>query len=156
MANNEINISPEQMLVAIHQHLRARFFDASKTLSKQAFNDLNDGKKMPLVEISSPDLGDVIGILSLDSSDFVGKLNYSAFRDALGSHLNRCAEKLKNEEGLNIFSNEETGAMLFNVPGLVQIDDQLNVIVTGIEQSKPGEIDIKLMFLHPDNFTSKN
>ena len=42
--------------------------------------------------------------------------------------------------------------MLFNVPGLVLIDDQLNLIVTGIEQKKPGEIDIQLMFLHPDNF----
>ena len=156
MPNHEVNISPKELLVSIHQNLRARFFDATKTQSKQAFNELNEHKKIPLIEISSPKLGDVVGVLSMDSSDYVGKLNYSAFRDALGSHINRCAEKLKNEEDLNIFTSEETGAMLFNIPGIVQVDDHVNILVTGIEQRKAGEIDIKLMFLHPDNFAAKN
>ena len=46
--------------------------------------------------------------------------------------------------------------MLFHIPGLVQTADQINVLVTGIEQVKAGEIIIKLMFLSPDNYRDKN
>jgi len=155
MASNEINISPEQMLTAIHAQLSDHFFDATKTTAKQTYTQLINGERLPLLEISSPEHGQVIARLALDVSEFIGKLNYTTFRDALTSHLNRIGETLKNKEKLNIFTSEETGAMLFNIPGLVQTDEQVNVLVTGVEQSKPGEIVIKLMFLDPDNFTKR-
>jgi len=152
MPNKEINVSPEKVLEVAHQQLRACFFESTKVFAKQTFNDLQDGKKVPLIEIASPDMGEVTGLLALDCSDFVGKLNYSIFRDALASHLRRTAEKLQAGESLNIFTNKDSGALLFHIPGLVQVDEQVNILVTGIEQSRPGEIIIKLMFLHPDNF----
>lgn len=152
MAVNEINISPEQMLAAIHANLSGQFFEANKTTAKQTYTQLVNGGSLPLLEISSPEHGEVIGHLALDFSEFIGKLNYSTFRDALASHLNRIAEKLKNKDKLNIFTNAETGAMLFNIPGLVQTGEQVNVLVTGVEQSRPGEIVIKMMFLDPANF----
>ena len=98
----------------------------------------------------------MVGLLALDYSEFVGTLNYSTFRDALASHLNRIAEKLRDKRDLNIFTSKDTGAMLFHIPGLVQSAGQLNVLVTGIEQVKAGEIIIKLMFLSPDNYRDKN
>lgn len=152
MSQNAINVKPETILAAVHQHVSALFFSSTKTDAKQAYNDLRSGKHLPLLEISSGDLGSVVGVLALDCSEFVGKLNFSTFRDALASHLNRIAEKLKNEEDLNILSSEETGSMLFHIPGLVHVDDQSNVLVTAIEQSKAGELIIKLMFIDPDNY----
>lgn len=152
MSQQSINVKPETLLAAIHEHVSALFFAATKSDAKQAYNDLRAGKHLPLLEISSPEHGDVIGVLALDFSEFAGKLNFRAFRDALASQLNRIAEKLRNEDDLNILSSEETGAMLFHIPGLVQVDDQINVLVTGIEQSKAGEIMIKLMFIDPDNY----
>lgn len=152
MSQNAIDLKPETILAAIHEHVSALFFGATKTDAKQVYNDLRSGKQLPLLEISSGELGDVVGLLALDFSDFVGKLNFTTFRDALASHLNRIAEKLKNEESLNILSSAETGAILFHIPGLVQVDDQINVLVTGVEQSRAGEIVIKLMFINPDNY----
>jgi len=152
VSQNAIDIKPETILAAIHQHVSALFFSSTKTDAKQSFNDLRSGKQLPLLEISSGDLGGVVGVLALDYSDFVGKLNFTTFRDALASHLNRIAERLKNEESLNILSSEETGAMLFHIPGLVHVDNQSNVLVTAIEQSKAGELVIKLMFIDPDNY----
>ena len=149
---NSISLKPEKILVAIHQHVGACFFGGTKTEAKQAFNELRSGKHLPLLEISAGDRGSVVGVLALDASEFVGKLNYTAFRNALASHLNRVAERLKNSESLNILTIQDTGAMLFHVPGLVQVGNQVNVLVTGIEQSKPGELLIKLMFINPDNY----
>ena len=156
MSQNAINLKPETLLQAIHEHLSARFFGAVKTESKQQYNDLRSGRQLPLLEINSEEQGDVVGLLALDYSEFVGTLNYSTFRDALASHLNRIAEKLRDERDLNIFTSKDTGAMLFHIPGLVQTADQINVLVTGIEQVKAGEIIIKLMFLSPDNYRDKN
>lgn len=149
---NSISLKPDKILSAIHQHVGACFFGGTKTQAKQAYNDLRAGKPLPLLEISAADRGKVVGILALDASEFVGKLNYKAFRDALASHLNRIAEKLNNNESLNILTNQDTGAMLFHIPGLVQVDDKVNVLVTGIEQAKPGELLIRLMFINPDNY----
>lgn len=38
---------------------------------------------------------------------------------------------------------------LSHAGGLVQADDQINILVTRIEQEKAGEITLKLMFLDP-------
>lgn len=152
MASNELDISPDRILATIVQQLGSRFFEATKTEAKQVYNQLNSGKNIPLLKISSPDRGDVVGVLKLDSSEFVGKLNFSAFRNALASHLARASEKLDAGENLNIFTSEETNAILFHIPGLVKTGDQFNILVTGVQQSKAGEIDVKLMFLNPANY----
>ena len=106
------------------------------------------------MDISSTTKGDVACMLALDHSEYVGKLNFSAFREILAAHLHLIGEKLKNEENLNIFTNEETGDLLFNIPGIIQRDDEINVLVTGTEQRRAGELTIKLMFLDPANFMS--
>ena len=155
MANSELNVDPEKLLLAIHQNLTGHFFNGPKTEAKAAFNQLRDGKQLPLLEIKSPELGDVVGKLALDFSEFVGNLNYSAFRDALASHLNHVADRLQNEKGPNIFSSEDSGAMLFHIPGVVEVDNQPNFLVTGLQQTKPGELTVKLMFLDPKNYTAK-
>jgi hypothetical protein len=152
MAHNKISVAPEEILRTIHQELYLQFFDAGKTEAKLAYNQLHAGTRLPLLEISSSKHGKVVGSLALDSSEFVGKLNYRQFRDALASHLNLVGERLNNKEGLNIMTSAETGAMLFNLPGAVKQDDTVNFLVTGIEQGKPGELTVRLMFLDPTHF----
>ncbi len=152
MATNELNIGPDKILAAVAEHLHQAIFASSKTESKQVFNHLNAGKTLPLLEISSSTRGSVVGTLALDSSEFVGKLNYSAFRDALASHLQQAVDKLAGEEKLNILTSEETGAILFHIPGVINIEGQFNILVSAIEQRKAGELLIKLMFINPANY----
>jgi len=153
MQNHEIQLQPQQILAAIHEHLVNTFFRQAKTDAKKAFTQLSSGESIPFIEISSESQGDVACMLALDHSEYIGKLNFSAFRDILGAHLHLVGEKLKSEENLNIFTNEQTGDMLFNIPGILQRDDAINVLVTGIEQRKAGELTIRMMFLDPANFT---
>ena len=150
--HHNLSISPDKMLTSIHEQLTIHFFESSKTAAKSEFNRLKAGEKVPFLNISAPRKGEVEGSLALEASEFVGTLNYSKFRDALGSHLNHIARSVNNKQNLNIMTNEENGAFLFNLPGLVVHDDVLNVLVTGVHQEEPGEIVIKLMFLNPDDF----
>jgi len=152
MAYNEISLTPEKILTAIHQQLNIQFFGTQKVESKQMFTRLNEGRALPFLQISSAEQGEIIGHLALDHSEFVGRLNFSQFRDCLAAHLNHVARKLNNKEGLNVFTEEQTGALLFNLPGIIQTEEQINVMVCGVEQMKPGHILIKLMFLDPVQF----
>lgn len=151
MESNSLRISQEQMLTSIHEQLTVHFFQSGKTVAKSDFNQLKDGQAIDFLKLSTS-RGEVSAKLALNHSEFVGKLNYSKFRDALGAHLNYIAQTVNNKQGLNVLTNEETGAFLYNLPGLINHDDVLNVLVTGIEQKKPGEIVITLMFLNPDAY----
>ena len=155
MSNQEIEVQPQQLLVAIREHLTNAFFRQPKTDAKKLFMQISRGEHIPFLEISSSDKGDVTGNLALDFSEYIGKLNFSAFRDILGAHLKLVSEKLENEENLNIFTNEQTGDILFNIPGILERDQAVNILVTGVEQRKAGELTIKIMFLDPANFIDK-
>ncbi len=152
MSNYEIELEPKQILAAIHEHLTNVFFRAPKTEAKKVFTEISNGGQTPFLEISSANKGDVVGVLALDHSEYVGKLNFSAFRDIVGAHLQRIGEKLNNEENLNIFTNEQTGDILFNIPGILERDQVVNILVTGIEQRSAGQLTVKMMFLDPANF----
>lgn len=152
MDGNGLSISQEKMLVSIHEQLSVHFFGCGKTVSKSEFNMLKEGEQIELLTISSSTRGDIKGMLALNASQFVGKLNYSAFRDALGAHLNHIAHCINNKQSLNVLTNQDNGAFLYNLPGFVERDGQLNVLVTGVVQEKPGEIVISLMFLNPDAY----
>ena len=155
MGNYEVEVQPRQILAAVHQHLTITFFQQEKTVAKRAYSDISSGTTIPFLEISAAEKGEINCSLALDHSEFVGKLNFSAFRDILGAHLQLIAAKLQNEEDLNLFTNEQTGDLLFNIPGILQRDDTVNVLVTGIEQRKPGELIVKLMFLDPANYIDR-
>ena len=152
MGNYEVEVQPQQMLAAVHQHLTNTFFRQEKTAAKRAYSDISSGGSIPFLEISAAEKGEITCSLALDHSEYVGKLNFSAFRDILAAHLQQIAAKLKNEEDLNIFTNQQTGDLLFHIPGILQRDDTVNALVTSVEQREPGELIVKLMFLDPANY----
>jgi hypothetical protein len=58
---------------------------------------------------------------------------------------------LENDEEPNILTSDE-GDILFNIPGMIQIEDKVNVLVSGLKQTAPGRADITLMFLDPTQY----
>ncbi len=104
---------------------------------------------MPFMEITSPEMGDVSCKLALDSTQFIGTLNFRQFRNALVSHMQRIAATLQEKEELSVFTNEETDDIIFYLPGIIEDGDTMNVLVTGIEQRTAGHMTVRLMFLDP-------
>ncbi|MFT5500122.1 MAG: hypothetical protein ACI88G_000248 [Woeseiaceae bacterium] len=151
MSNEAVQLQPEGMLTTIHNNLDKRFFAANKADAKRLFKSISNGYTVPFVKIATSSSGDITCDLKLDHSCFVGTLNFRRFRHALASHLSNVAEKLNSKEDLNIYTNAESGDMLFNIPGIIDDDGVVNILTTGISQQRPGALLIQLMFLDPDN-----
>jgi len=156
MSNEEIELQPAELLKAISSNLDRMFFGVPKSEAKSCFRDLRNGNAVAFLEIGSADHGEVYCDLMLDHSDFVGRLNFTQFRNALAMHLQKIAGKIESKEDMNIFTNKETNDMIFHIPGIIENQGTVNVLVTGIEQRLAGKLTVKLMFIDPKNYSMKS
>ena len=151
-----VSLKPEQLLSISAQALYKTFFETARDQSKQIFKELEKGKTCSLYVMKIANGQEIQGKLSLDKTEFVGKINYSAFRAALEVMVKRIADKINKKEDLNIFTNEDNGELVFHIPGFVENDGQVNILVLGVVQQAAGVIGQKLMFLDPTQFTKKD
>ena len=151
-----VSLKPEQLLSISAQALYKTFFETARDQSKQIFKELEKGKTCSLYVMKIANGQEIQGKLSLDKTEFVGKINYSAFRAALEVMVKRIADKINKKEDLNIFTNEDNGELVFHIPGFVENDGQVNILVLGVVQQAAGVIGQKLMFLDPNQFAKKD
>jgi len=147
-----VSMQPEQLLSLAVQALQGGFYAAQRNDARQLFKEIEKGKKTELFKLKLNNGREIQGNICLDKSEFIGKLGYSNFRAALGVMLSRSTEKLQEKQELNILSSEQTGEMLFNIPGLVEENGQANVLVLAVSQHSPGDLLLRLMFLDPAQF----
>ena len=152
MSNVSIELDTATFLTVIHNNYKRLFLDSSEIDAEEEYRKLMDDQTVPIIEISAPDQGEVTCDLALDHSQFLGTLNFSRFRNALIAHLSQIADTLKSEDELNVLTNEDTGDIVYYVPGIVEEDGTINVLVTGVEQRTAGELTVRLMFLDPQQF----
>lgn len=153
MNNVSLDLDTTTFLTVIHNNYKRLFLDSSEAEAKTEFGKLMDDGRVPIIEISARDQGEVTCDLALDHSQFLGTLNFSRFRNALIAHLNQIADTLKSEDELNILTNQDTGDIVYYVPGIVEEDGTINVLVTGVEQRTAGRLTIRLMFLDPQQLS---
>ena len=156
MNDSSMELDLVELLKAIHNNINQRILAASKPVAKNFFRELADGKSLPFMEISSPELGDVSCDLALDHTQFIGALNFRQFRNALVSHMQRIAATLQDKEELSVFNNEETDDIIFYLPGIIEDGGIMNVLVTGIEQRTAGNMTVRLMFLDPTKLSIRS
>lgn len=153
MANQQsVSVKPEQLLSLAIQALHQCFYETQRDQAKQLFKEIDKGSQSELFKIKLNNGREIQGNVSLDKSEFIGKFSYSCFRSALAVMINRISEKLQAKEELNILSSDQTGEILFNIPGFVEQDGQVNVLVLAVSQQSPGFILLRLMFLDPEQF----
>ncbi len=152
MSNVSFELDTATFLTVIHNNYKRLFLDSSEIDAEEEYRKLMDDQTVPIIEISAPDQGEVTCDLALDHSQFLGTLNFSRFRKALIAHLSQIADTLKSEDELNVLTNEDTGDIVYYVPGIVEDDGTINVLVTGVEQRTAGELTVRLMFLDPHQF----
>ena len=152
MSNVSIELDTATFLTVIYNNYKRLFLDSSEIQAEEDYRTLMDDQTVPIIEISAPDQGEVTCDLALDHSQFLGTLNFSRFRNVLIAHLSQIADTLKSEGELNVLTNEDTGDIVYYVPGIVEEDGTINVLVTGVEQRTAGELTVRLMFLDPQQF----
>ena len=131
-------------------------FEADRTNAKAMFNNLLEGETEQLVKVQMEDSSELNFDVSLDCSEYRGKLNYSAFKTSLGVLLATIGEFLKTEQDIRVLSDEHSGAFVFVLPGLAEDKDsgEINALLLGADLSRPGRACLNLQFFEPSQFVS--
>ena len=153
MSYQQIDLDPRLFLGALLENLNNHFFANTRDDSKRLYVSLTEKTSVPFMHINAAESGEIHCDLALDSSEYVGKLNYGQFRKCLAVMMQSVSSRIEAKQDLNVM-NSDNGDILFNVPGIVQSDSQLNVLVSGVSQTGPGKVVIRLMFLDPSLYVA--
>lgn len=145
---SQVNLKSEMVLEAIKANLNHQFFVESRDHAKSIFNQLIDGKRLPLMKFEMGEAGEVFCELELDDSEHIGKLNFGKFRKGLAMMLLGIHQRLEANESVNPMSSS-TGELMFNIPGVLKSEDSVNIMVCSFRQLAPGLSSVRLMYLDP-------
>lgn len=148
---SQVNLKSKVVLEAIKSNLNHQFFVESRDHAKSLFNTLSDGKSFPLMKFELGENGDVFCELELDSSEHIGKLNFGKFRKGLAMMLLGIHQRLEADEGINPMSSN-SGELMFNIPGILKSEDNVNIMVCSFRQLAPGLASVRLMYLNPEAY----
>lgn len=147
------SMSPDKLLVVCGNVLLKSVLEAPRGDAKRIFNTIHDGKRHTLANVRMDEENEVGFELLLDDSEFRGgRLNFKAFRDSLAGLLHSMGGYMREEAKVPVFTQKTTGEMLFGVPGFTQVDDELNVMMLAVNLRRPGAVQLKLMYVEPDQF----
>jgi hypothetical protein len=135
--------------------LHKTFFDNTRLIAKRVFNELDKGKRLKLVSLTMEDKSELNIDVSLDTTDYVGQLNFSLMRKHLKSLLAQIAKLLEEGKRPSVRNNKQNGTQLFNIPGAVVEQGQLNVLMMAWSSRVKGTVEIELMFFEPTQFVEQ-
>ncbi|GAA6138224.1 hypothetical protein NBRC116583_19710 [Arenicella sp. 4NH20-0111] len=149
---SQVNLKTDLLLNAILTHLNQRFFTDSRDAAKTLFNHIAQGERIPFMKFDLGESGEMVCELELETSEYIGRLNFGKFRRGLALMLQGIHQRLEAKESLNPLSSE-TGELLFNIPGILKTDDGVNIMVCGFRPLAAGLYSVRLMYLEPKAYT---
>ena len=151
----QLDINLIEMVNLSANVLHQTFLSSPDKKARDFFKTLKQGK---LIKPGTLSLGTELEApldIDLDHTEFQGPgFNFDIFVAALHAMLQRISAKLKAKEDLNIMSSE-TGSFLVNLPGMVEREGHVNVLVMSLDFTVAKKITLRLMFLDPEQFKKK-
>jgi hypothetical protein len=153
-ATQSQSIPRDQFLLMSVNLLHKAFLEASRTDAKNLYKALAEGTLVRLTNVQMEDKSTLGVNLSLDHSEFRGKLNFGAFRASVGALIGKVGQTLKEEQDYPMFGgNEEGSATIFGITGLTVEEQQPNVMVLASQTlDSDASVTLKLMYLDPSQF----
>ena len=94
--------------------------------------------------------------ITLDHSEFNGKLNFGLFKSVLSHMLVQIAEYVKSGKDIPVFTDENTGNVLFGLPGVFEKEGDVNALLLGADLKSPGLVNLQLQFVDPEQFLQRD
>ena len=154
--NPQIDINIVQILNAAARILQADFLTGPRTHAKQEFRKLKQGKCIKVATLNIGQWEDAPFKLLLDYSEYKGPgFGFDIFIAALDSMLRHTETALKEKKNLNMLTNQKQNeVVLAALPGIVQREEQSNVMMMNFSFIQAPDIILKFMFVDPDQFSS--
>ena len=151
----EHSLSQEKFLTVANNILFKSLLEAQRTSAKNVYNAVHEGKRVALITLRMEDDSESRFDLSLDHSEFLGKLNFGSFRASVQSLVASISDHLQQEKPLQVFTEETSGTVLFGIPGFTQENEQLNALMLAADTAVPGLVHLKLQYMEPGQFIAQ-
>ena len=155
MATTETKSIPsDQFLTMAINLLHKAFIEQGRTEAKQLFKTVAEGKIVPLTNVQMEDKSVVRFDVSLDHSEYQGKLNFGAFRASLSTTLANLVKALQEGHTITSFSAENNeNNMIFGITGVTVENDIPAVMVISAQVSDRGAaVLLRPMYLNYEQF----
>ena len=151
------SIPREKFLLMSANILHKAFIESARTDAKNVYKEISGGSAVHLTTVQMEDKSTVRFDLSLDQTEFKGKLNYGAFRASLATLIGNISQALGDEKEVPVFGgNGGSGSMIFGVTAVTVEQDELNVMVLAADPGgRGGATMLRLMYLDPQQFAEQ-
>ncbi len=151
------SIPREKFLLMCVNLLHKAFIESARTDAKNVYKEISGGKPVHLTTVQMEDKSTMRINLSLDQSEFQGKLNYGAFRASLATLISNITQTLRDEKEFPVFNADESAdTMIFGITAVTVEEDLPNVMVLGSELAgQGGATMLRLMYLDPEQFAEQ-
>jgi len=150
-------ITREKFLIIAINLLHRSLVEAARTDAKNAYKALTEGKTLALSNVRMEDQSVVRFDVQFDGSEFIGNLNFGAFRTSVALLISNLSKALEAEKNIPAFSAQDNAELLmFGVTAVTYDDNQPNVMVLGSDSgTEQASVQLKLMYLDPTQFVDK-
>ncbi len=146
-------LPPDKFLLLAANLLHRALVEPGRTEAKQLYRRIEDGERLPLANVRMEDDSTAAFGLSLDHSEFRGKLNYGAFRASVNALLANIGQVVREEKPVQVFSAQDGGeSMIFGVPAVTVEQGRTNLLVLSADPGAGGATELRLMYLDPLQF----
>ncbi len=152
--NPEIDINIVSLLNIAAGILQTGFITGPRVSARQKFKKLKQGNSIKVATLNLGQLKDAPLKLQLDYSEYQGPgFGFDSFIVALKSMLRHTEAAFKKEKDLNMLtSQDQNEVVLAALPGIVQREQQINVMLMSFSFNQAPDIILKLMFVEPGQF----
>jgi hypothetical protein len=142
----------DKFLTVANNVIYKSLLDTQRTSAKNIFRAVSEGKRVALMTIRMDEESESRFDLTLDHSEFRGKLNFGAFRASLQALVGSVSELLQAEKEITTFTDEVSGNMLFGVPGFTQEGEHFNALMLAVDVAVAGTVLLRLQYMNPEQF----
>jgi hypothetical protein len=155
MAQSRVySMAQDQFLLVAVNLLHRSFIEARRSDAKALYQEIASGNLVRLTTVQLADTSKADFHLSLSHSEFLGRLNFSAFRASVTALTANIARALQEKRELKVFSAQNGGnAVIFGITAVTLENGLRNVMVLAADTRGAGAAtELQLMYLDPTQF----
>ncbi len=145
-------LSRDKFLTVANNVIYKSLLEAQRTNAKNIYRAVSDGKRVALMTIRMDEESESRFDLTLDHSEFRGKLNFGAFRASVQALVGSVSEVLQSEKKITTFTDESSGNVLFGIPGYTREGEHFNALMLVADVAVAGTVLLRLQYMNPDQF----
>ena len=146
------SLSRDKFLTVANNVIYKSLLEAQRTDAKNIYRAVSEGNRVALMNIRMDEESESRFDLTLDHSEFRGKLNFGAFRASVQALVGSVSELIQGEKEITTFTDEVSGNMLFGVPGFTQEGQHFNALMLAVDVAVAGTVVLRLQYMNPDQF----